>query len=130
MRLADALGRRFGLTAEERVLLDLGPATMDRRQRRLYRGAIQPRLAEFAAYLAAELRRAGPEAARRWATATAFAIMGKGYAGVCDQLVIDLVGRRAVSAVMDAARGAPMAGRAQRCARAVAHDSIKFRGER
>ncbi len=111
MSLADDLARRFGMTQAERALLDLGPAAMDRRQRRLYHSALEPRLADLRDHLAAELRRSGPDAAKRWATATAFAIVAKGYAGVCDQLVIDLVGRRAVSAVMDAARGAPMGER-------------------
>jgi hypothetical protein len=111
MSMADDVARRFGLTDAERALLDLGPAAMDRRQRRLYHASVEPRLTEFRTHLAVELRRAGPDGAKRWATATAFAIMAKGYAGLCDQLVIDLVGRRAVSAVMDAARGAPMGER-------------------
>ncbi len=108
MQVADELARRFGLSEPERAILELGPAAMDRRQRRQYHTTIEPRLGQFRDHLAALLGRAGPDAAKRWATATAFSIMAKGYAGVCDQLVIDIVGRRAVSAVMDAARGAPM----------------------
>jgi hypothetical protein len=107
MQIADEIGRRFALTAEERETLSLGPATMSRRQRRIYHTAIEPRLHDFRAYLEGELRRAGTDGRKRWATTTAFAIIARGYASVADQLVIDLVGRRAVSAVMDAARGRP-----------------------
>jgi hypothetical protein len=110
VRIAEELGRRFGLTPEQQAILDLGPAVMSRRQRRIYHGAIEPRLAEFRAHLAGQLRREGADAPARWATAAAFSIISKGHASICDQLVIDLVGRRAVSAVMDAARGMPREG--------------------
>jgi len=111
MALADDLARRFGLTEQERGLLAVGPAAMDRRDRRIYHAAIQPRLGQFRAYLEGELERGDPETARRWATATAFAIVARGHASVIDQLVIDIVGRRTVSAIMDAARGSPGAPR-------------------
>ena len=130
MQVADELARRFGLSEPERAILELGPVAMDRRQRRQYHTTIEPRLDQFRDHRAALLGRAGPDAARRWATATALSIMAKGYAGVCDQLVIGIVGRRAVSAVMDAARGAPMGEHRWRCAAGAAHGSIKFRKER
>jgi hypothetical protein len=107
MRLGDELARRFVLAPEERELLALGPADMDRRQRKLYHRSIEPRLEEFRAFLRDRLARSGPEAAREWATATAFAVMARGHASVLDQLVIDVVGRRRVSAIISAARGGP-----------------------
>lgn len=103
--MQDELARRFGLAAEERRLLDLGLAAMDRRQRRLYHRTVEPRLDEFAAYLGDLLRRSGPEASKEWATSAAFSIMAKGHAAVIDQLIIDVVGRHAVRAIIDAARG-------------------------
>jgi hypothetical protein len=106
------VSERFGLSEEERHVLEHSVVDLDRRGRRLYHRSIEPRLGEFRRFVRQLFERdrqaRGADAAREWATAIGLGIVGKGYASVCDLLAMDAVGRRPVSEVVRAARGSPL----------------------
>ena len=101
MHFASTLARRFRLSQEEERILGEQVQALDRRSRRLYHERIEPRLADFATHLRAELR-AGAESdlAGRWATQIGVSVAARGYASIAEQVAMEVVGRARVADVV------------------------------
>ena len=101
MHFASTLARRFRLSQEEERILAEQVQALDRRSRRLYHERIEPRLADFATHLRAELR-AGAESdlAGRWATQIGVSVAARGYASIAEQVAMEVVGRARVADVI------------------------------
>lgn len=107
LHFAALLTERFGLTPEEVAILESQVMALDRRHRRAYHRRLEPRLGEFARFFAQELCRRSehdPATADQWATQVGFSIAQRGFASIAEQIVIEAVGRQAVSQVIRAAK--------------------------
>lgn len=106
--LIDMLAEHFGLSPEEEDILRRSRVDLTRREKRLFRRELAPRMDRFRSYLAEAYRQAcrtSSTAPRDWATATALSILQKGYADFTDSLALELIGRKPVSDILKYLKG-------------------------
>jgi len=108
--IIQALARHVKLPPEHRELLARGTIDLNRKEKRLYRQSLAPRLNAYREVLASaynDLCQADPSTPDMWATAIAFNILSRGYATVADTLGMMVVGRRKVSDIVKSFRPSP-----------------------
>mgnify|MGYP000622161728 CR=1 FL=1 len=97
----ELLAQRFQLNEDDKKLLSLCETAMTRAERRRYQRQLAPRLGVFRTYLDNIYRSknlAGETTPDEWATRVASNVVRKGYAGIIDSILLEIIGRRQVSA--------------------------------
>ncbi|MBE3590930.1 MAG: hypothetical protein IMW98_08965 [Firmicutes bacterium] len=106
MRVDEEVARHFRLEEPVRRLLLQNVATMDRRERRLYKRELEPRADAMREFIAALFDRErmlrGPAVEDEWATWIATDVRQRGYTSVLAGWVMDVIGRGKVARILDA----------------------------
>ncbi len=96
----ELLARQFDLDGEDRTLLSMSELEMSRRQRRHYNRRLKPKLSALRNHLQNVFKSktlSGDTEPEEWASRVAGNIVRKGYAGIVDRLLMDIIGRKRVS---------------------------------
>lgn len=105
MRVDEEVARHFRLDEPVRRLLNENVATMDRRQRRLYKRELEPRAEAIRSFVAALFDRErmlrGPAVEDEWATWIATDVVQRGYTSVLAAWVMDVIGRGKVARILE-----------------------------